>query len=106
MSLAEYAQQRGRSPPLIVTKCIEAVERLGGLEKEGIYRISGKQSTVEKLKHYFEHDEAAVVFGKNDVPEDVFSIASLLKVYLRELETPLFPFKLSDRVTYSRKIVL
>ncbi|KAF7728282.1 hypothetical protein EC973_006456 [Apophysomyces ossiformis] len=102
MSLLEYAQQRGRSPPLIVIKCIEAIERLGGLQKEGIYRISGKQSNIEKIKRSFERDEESLVFGENDVPEDVFSIASTLKVYLRELETPLFPFTLADRVTYSQ----
>ncbi|KAG0168347.1 casein kinase I [Apophysomyces sp. BC1034] len=102
MSLSEYAQRYGRSPPLIVTKCIEAIEHLGGLEREGIYRISGKQSSVETIKRSFERDEESFVFGQNDAPEDVFSIASTLKVYLRELETPLFPFKLADRVTYSQ----
>ncbi|KAG1239557.1 hypothetical protein G6F68_018519 [Rhizopus microsporus] len=72
-SLTEYAQQRGRSPPLLITKCIEAIERLDGLEKEGIYRVSGKQSNMEKIKHAFERDEEAVVIGQNDVPEDIFS---------------------------------
>ncbi|KAI8646100.1 hypothetical protein BD408DRAFT_380956 [Parasitella parasitica] len=101
-SLTEYAQQRNRSPPLLIIRCIEAIERLGGLEKEGIYRVSGKQSNIEKMKHAFELDEEAVVIGQNDVPEDVFSIASVIKVFLRELKTPLFPFKLTDRLLYSQ----
>ncbi|KAL7315514.1 hypothetical protein PS15m_004726 [Mucor circinelloides] len=101
-SLAEYAQQRNRSPPLLITKCIDAIERLGGLEKEGIYRVSGKQSNMEKIKHAFELDEEAVVIGQNDVPEDVVSIASVIKIFLRELKSPLFPFKLTDRLVYSQ----
>ncbi|KAI8149325.1 hypothetical protein BJV82DRAFT_587562 [Fennellomyces sp. T-0311] len=101
-SLMEYAQQHQRSPPLLVSKCIEAIERQGGLEREGIYRISGKQSNIDKLKHSFEQDEVSVVLGQNGIPEDVFSVGSLLKIFLRDLATPLFPFKLGDRVTYSQ----
>ncbi|CEG71157.1 hypothetical protein RMATCC62417_06940 [Rhizopus microsporus] len=101
-TLTEYAQQRGRSPPILITKCIEAIENLGGLEKEGIYRVPGKQSSMEKIKHAFERDEEAVVIGQNDVPEDIFSIASIIKVFLRELKTPLFPFKLDERLIYSQ----
>ncbi|KAG2224373.1 hypothetical protein INT45_006773, partial [Circinella minor] len=101
-SLMEYAQQHQRSPPLLVTKCIEAIERQGGLEREGIYRISGKQINIDKLKHAFERDEDSVVLGQNGVPEDIFSVASLLKVFLRDLASPLFPFKVGDRVTYSQ----
>lgn len=101
--MTEYAQQKHRSPPLLITKCLDALERLGGLEKEGIYRVSGKQSNLEKIKHAFEIDEEAVVIGQNDVPEDIFSIASVVKIFLRELKTPLFPFKLTDRLVYARK---
>lgn len=101
-SLTEYAQQRGRSPPLLITKCIEAIENMGGLEKEGIYRVSGKQSNIEKIKHAFELDEEAVVIGENDVPEDLYGLASVIKIFLRELKTPLFPFKLTDRLVYSQ----
>ncbi|KAG2214312.1 hypothetical protein INT47_000868 [Mucor saturninus] len=101
-SLTEYAQQRGRSPPLLITKCIDAIERLGGLDREGIYRVSGKQSNMEKIRHAFEQDEEAVVIGENEMPEDIFSIASVIKIFLRELKSPLFPFKLTDRLVYSQ----
>lgn len=87
-----------------MTKCIEAVERLGGLEKEGLYRVSGKQSNIDKMKHAFERNEDGVVFGQDDMPEDVFSIGSVLKIFLRDLASPLFPFKFGDRLTYSRTL--
>ncbi|KAI8991761.1 hypothetical protein BDF20DRAFT_984371 [Mycotypha africana] len=101
-SLTDYAQLKGISPPLLITKCITAIERLGGMEKEGIYRVSGKHSNLEKIKHAFEMDEEAAQIGHNGVPEDVFSIASIIKIFLRELKTPLFPFKLADRLAYSQ----
>lgn len=91
---------------MILSRCIESVERLGGLEKEGIYRVSGKQTSIEKMKQAFERDEEAVSFGQNDVPEEVYCIASVIKIFLRELSTPLFPFSLADRITYSRKSLL
>ncbi|CAO3629790.1 unnamed protein product [Cunninghamella blakesleeana] len=102
MGLIEYSQTKFRSPPLVVIKCIEAVEGLNGLQKEGIYRISGKSTSIEKIKQAFERDEEGLVFGENDVPDEVYCIASVLKIFLRELATPLFPFVLADRITYSQ----
>ncbi|KAJ8653521.1 hypothetical protein O0I10_010849 [Lichtheimia ornata] len=102
ISLIDYARQYRRSPPLLITRCIECIEQQEGLAKEGIYRVSGKQTHIDKLKSAFERDEPNVVPGKDDVPGDVYSVASLLKIFLRELSSPVFPFKLSDRITYSQ----
>ncbi|KAF7725431.1 hypothetical protein EC973_009605 [Apophysomyces ossiformis] len=97
-SLEAYAKEHGRTVPLVVTKCIEAVERMGGLQKEGIYRISGRQSNVEMLKHAFEHNEESLVI---DSKYDVFTIASVLKIYLREMAQPLFNMAMQNRLEYS-----
>ncbi|KAI8328001.1 hypothetical protein BC941DRAFT_445931 [Chlamydoabsidia padenii] len=102
ITLVEYSQRKGQSPPLILSRCIEAVEKLGGLEKEGIYRVSGKKTSIEKIKQSFERDEEAALFGQNDIPEEVYCIASVIKIFLRELAAPLFPFNLADRITYSQ----
>ncbi|CEG69519.1 hypothetical protein RMATCC62417_05580 [Rhizopus microsporus] len=98
--LNDYAKEHNRTVPLIVTKCIERVELLGGLEKEGIYRVSGRQSNIDLLKSEFEKDEELVELV--DSKYDVFTIASVLKLYLRELKDPLFDFPMNDRVTYSK----
>lgn len=103
MDLIEYSQIKNRSPPLVVIKCIDTVEKLNGLQKEGIYRISGKSTSIEKIKQAFERDEEGLIFGESDVPDEVYCVASVLKIFLRELATPLFPFTLADRITYSRK---
>ncbi|KAK4509765.1 uncharacterized protein ATC70_007067 [Mucor velutinosus] len=97
-NLNEYATEHQRTVPLLVTKCIEAVEIQGGLEKEGIYRISGRQSSIDQLKNEFERDEEAVKLES----KDVFIIAAVLKVYLRELKQPLFNLSMEDRIEYSK----
>ncbi|KAI8339123.1 hypothetical protein BC941DRAFT_422145 [Chlamydoabsidia padenii] len=97
-SLDEYTANHQRTVPLIVTKCINAVEQMGGLQKEGIYRISGRQTNVDMLKMEFEKNEDTF---QPETQYDVFTIASVLKIYLRELVTPLVPYSVSDRLTYS-----
>lgn len=101
-NLNEYCQEHNRTVPLLVTKCINQVELIGGLEKEGIYRISGRQTTVDQLKSDFEKDEEKVDL---DAKYDVFSIASVLKVYLRELKHPLFNLTMADRMEYSSMLL-
>ncbi|KAI8147669.1 hypothetical protein BJV82DRAFT_596454 [Fennellomyces sp. T-0311] len=99
MSLDEYYMEYNRTVPMIVSKCIESVERMGGLQKEGIYRISGRQSNVEALKYKFEKDEQEIVLEGSKF--DVVTIASVLKIYLRELQTPLFSLSVQTRMEYA-----
>lgn len=99
-SLESYAIEHNRPVPVIVEKCIDAIEAMGGLQKEGIYRVSGRQTNIEQLKHQFELDEDKVVL---DSKYDVFTIATVLKMYIRELKRPLFDFNVQSRLTYSSK---
>lgn len=94
-----YALEHNRTVPLIVVKCCEAIENMGGLQKEGIYRVSGRQANVEQLKHQFELDEEAITLDNNSY--DVFTIATALKLFLRELKYPLFDFVAQSRATYN-----
>ena len=61
-----------------------------GLEKEGIYRVSGKHTDVVELKQLLERDVGQV----NLLEErwDLHVIAATVKLYLRTLPIPLFPF--------------
>lgn len=100
-SLESYAIEHNRPVPVLVIKCIEAIEGMGGLQKEGIYRVSGRQSNVEQLKHQFELDEDQVIL---DNRHDVFTIATILKMYIRELKRPLLDFNVQSRLSYSSKV--
>ncbi|ORX59614.1 RhoGAP-domain-containing protein [Hesseltinella vesiculosa] len=95
-SLNEYAAEHEHTVPLLVTRCVEAIDNMG-LQKEGIYRVSGRQSNIETLKHSFEEDEAKEI----ESHFDVFTIATVLKIYLRQLKEPLLQIDLQNRVKYS-----
>lgn len=101
VSLVDYATSRGLSEgvvPRIVQLCIAEVDRKG-LETEGIYRVSGRHAVVQDLQHKVERDETNFKF--NPITDDVYAVASLLKMYLRELPEPLFKYPLQDRGEYT-----
>ncbi|KAG0275601.1 hypothetical protein BGZ95_008570 [Linnemannia exigua] len=100
MSLQEYVDKHKHPIPLVIVKCSEAINR-AGLNREGIYRVSGRHAQIMNLKRLFDSDEEGVDFTNPPFSEDCTSIAAVLKIYLRELPQPLFPFALSERITYS-----
>ncbi|KAF2071712.1 hypothetical protein CYY_006973 [Polysphondylium violaceum] len=73
--------------PMIFEKGLSYLERRG-LQVEGIFRLSGANSQIKSLRQGFDAGEDVDL---EDV-EDVHTVAGLLKLYLRELPTPLFPF--------------
>ncbi|GAA5826228.1 hypothetical protein JCM3770_006114 [Rhodotorula araucariae] len=83
--------------PLIVQRCIANIEATG-LDVEGIYRVPGKLATIQQLVHRMEKEEEAFEFGPND---DTPAVAGVLKLYLRQLPTPLFPFAPQDRKAWT-----
>ncbi|EGG03813.1 uncharacterized protein MELLADRAFT_28385, partial [Melampsora larici-populina 98AG31] len=87
--------------PLLVRICIDEIEHRG-IKLEGIYRVSGKMQNVTQLVHEIEKDEDAFRFD----PErhDPYTIAGVLKLYLRQLPTPLFNFPLQERVIFSKNL--
>ncbi|KAG0282631.1 hypothetical protein BGZ96_000295 [Linnemannia gamsii] len=100
MSLQEYVDKHRHPIPLVIIKCSEAIDR-AGLNREGIYRVSGRHAQIMNLKRLFDSDEDGVDFTNPAYSEDCASIAAVLKIYLRELPQPLFPFTLNERIAYS-----
>ncbi|KAF9478021.1 RhoGAP-domain-containing protein [Pholiota conissans] len=99
-SLVDYATAKGLSDgavPKIIRICIEEIDKRG-LECEGIYRVSGRHAVVQALQHEIEKDESAFHFSPKD---DIYAVASLLKLYLRELPEPIFKFSLADRIQHT-----
>ncbi|PPQ63698.1 hypothetical protein CVT24_004278 [Panaeolus cyanescens] len=99
-SLVDYATAKGLpefTVPKIIRICIEEIDRRG-LESEGIYRVSGRHAVVHKLQHEIEKDEDSFHFSLKD---DIYAVASLLKLYLRELPEPVFRFSLQDRIQHT-----
>ncbi|KAH9836530.1 RhoGAP-domain-containing protein, partial [Rhodofomes roseus] len=108
VSLVDYATARNlqgaegeQGVPKIVRICVKEIDKRG-LECEGIYRVSGKHASVRELQHKVERNESAFQF--NPAIDDVYAVASLLKMYLRELPEPLFRFPLHERLAHSEEL--
>lgn len=92
--LVEQAKHEGRDVPIIVDKCIEAVEA-SGMDYEGIYRKSGGTSQLKVIMQLFDRGSP---FDLRDLDRfnDLSAVTSVLKNYFRELPNPLLTFDLYD----------
>ncbi|XP_062293955.1 rho GTPase-activating protein 27-like isoform X2 [Scomber scombrus] len=80
--------------PKFVEKCIKAVERRG-LDVDGIYRVSGNLAVIQRLRHKADHEEQLDL--EDGQWEEIHVITGALKLFLRELPEPLFPFSCFDK---------
>ncbi|CAI5676695.1 unnamed protein product [Oreochromis niloticus] len=80
--------------PKFVEKCIRTVERRG-LDVDGIYRVSGNLAVIQKLRHKADHEEHLDL--EDGQWEEIHVITGALKLFLRELPEPLFPFSVFEK---------
>eukprot|EP00041_Stephanoeca_diplocostata_P002632 m.28677 g.28677 ORF g.28677 m.28677 type:complete len:520 (-) comp13623_c0_seq6:181-1740(-) len=100
LDITSVVQREGMKVPNIMTQCFRYVEA-HGLSEPGIYRKCGSLTSVLELKSKFIDDERYEL--PEGIPIDV--VASLLKLYLREMPEPLFTNELhADIVAGARKI--
>ncbi|NWH66963.1 RHG22 protein, partial [Geococcyx californianus] len=84
----QYERKYGqRLAPLLVEQCVDFI-RERGLMEEGLFRMPGQANLVKDLQDSFDCGEKPL-FDSNT---DVHTVASLLKLYLRELPEPVIPF--------------
>ncbi|KAL2083092.1 hypothetical protein ACEWY4_020865 [Coilia grayii] len=76
-----------RLAPLLVEQCVCFI-RQRGLQEEGLFRMPGQANLVKQLQDAFDHGDKP----QFDSTTDVHTVASLLKLYLRELPEPVIPF--------------
>ncbi|XP_037079221.1 ralA-binding protein 1-like, partial [Pollicipes pollicipes] len=74
--------------PAIVRECIDFIEQ-NGLNCEGIYRLSGVKSKVQQLKRGYNCRDAVCLYD-----HEPHTVASLLKLFLRELPEPVLTAEL------------
>ena len=72
--------------PAVVYRCIEYLDAKDAASEEGIFRLSGSNVLIKALRERF-NVEGDVDFLADDHYYDVHAVASLLKLYLRELPT-------------------
>ncbi|KAF8973325.1 hypothetical protein BDZ97DRAFT_1780833 [Flammula alnicola] len=94
-----HADSRGeeRQVPVIVEKCIAAVEARA-LDYEGVYRKTGGSGQTKAITQMFERgDYASFDLCDADRFNDICSVTSVLKTYFRTLPIPLLTFDLHDQ---------
>ncbi|XP_041915533.1 rho GTPase-activating protein 24 isoform X3 [Alosa sapidissima] len=84
----KYERRYGnKMAPMLVEQCVDFI-RQWGLQEEGLFRLPGQANLVKELQDAFDCGEKPSF----DCNTDVHTVASLLKLYLRELPEPVIPF--------------
>ncbi|XP_061586419.1 rho GTPase-activating protein 25 [Cololabis saira] len=86
--IVAYEQRLGpHMVPILVQKCVEFIKE-NGLDEEGIFRLPGQENAVKQFRDAFDAGERPSFPSDTDV----HTVASLLKLYLRELPEPVVPW--------------
>jgi len=72
--------------PAVVYRCIEYLDSKNASAEEGIFRLSGSNVVIKALRERF-NTEGDVNLITDEQYYDIHAVASLLKLYLRELPT-------------------
>jgi RalA-binding protein 1 len=72
--------------PAVVYRCIEYLDFKNAAAEEGIFRLSGSNVVIKQLRERF-NTEGDVNLVTDEQYYDIHAVASLLKLYLRELPT-------------------
>ena len=70
--------------PAVVYRCIQYLTARNAVAEEGIFRLSGSTTVIRALKERF-NNEGDVDLLEDETHYDIHAVASLLKLYLREL---------------------
>ncbi|XP_059370566.1 rho GTPase-activating protein 32-like isoform X1 [Carassius carassius] len=92
--LGEHLLNSGHDVPQVIRSCTEFIEKHGVVD--GIYRLSGISSNIQKLRHEFDSEHVPDLTKDNYV-QDIHSVGSLCKLYFRELPNPLLTYQLYEK---------
>ncbi|XP_030069238.1 rho GTPase-activating protein 33 [Microcaecilia unicolor] len=92
--LGEHLMNSGNDVPQVLRCCSEFIEKHGIVD--GIYRLSGISSNIQKLRHEFD-SERIPELARDIYLQDIHCVSSLCKLYFRELPNPLLTYQLYDK---------
>ncbi|KXJ91611.1 hypothetical protein Micbo1qcDRAFT_175797 [Microdochium bolleyi] len=72
--------------PSVVYRCIQYLDAKNAILEEGIFRLSGSNVVIKGLRERF-NQEGDINLVTDETYYDIHAVASLLKLYLRELPT-------------------
>ncbi|XP_031760546.1 rho GTPase-activating protein 33 isoform X2 [Xenopus tropicalis] len=94
--LGEHLLNSGEEVPRVLLCCAQFIEKFGVVD--GIYRLSGVSSNIQKLRHEFD-SERIPDLSRDTFLQDVHCVSSLCKLYFRELPNPLLTYRLYQPFT-------
>jgi len=103
VDITTHLTATNRKVPEVVELCVQRIEKTG-IKDEGIYRLSGRQAKVQQLKKKFDKSKNNNTAILDDPDIQVNDLASLVKLYFRELPNPLLTFALYDEFIETTKI--
>ncbi|XP_067837314.1 rho GTPase-activating protein 30-like [Heptranchias perlo] len=92
--LISHLEGSGHDVPQVLKSCTKFIEENGIVD--GIYRLSGISSNIQKLRQEFDTEKTADL-SKDLYLQDIHCISSLCKAYFRELPNPLLMYQLYDK---------
>lgn len=93
--LGEHLLNSGHEIPMVLRCCAEFLEGHGIVD--GIYRLSGITSNIQKLRNAFDEDRIPDLYGDESILQDIHCVSSVLKMYFRELPNPLLTYQLYEK---------
>jgi len=93
----EQDQDDGLLVPAILVVMKKSLIEFGGLQQEGIFRLAGEQTEIRRLKEIMNKKE----FTSSN---DVNTIGSLIKIWFRELPTPILNALPSEAIFHSAEL--
>jgi len=93
----ELAEDDGYKVPSILALMKRALIENDGLAQEGIFRLAGEQTEIKRIKEIMNKKEFST-------SNDINTIASLIKIWFRELPTPILNALPAESIFYSSDI--
>lgn len=92
-TLSNLCAREKTTVPQFVKSCIQAIEKKD-LKADGIYRVCGNLSQVQKLRFQVNQDNYSGMWKE----EDVHVLTGLLKMFFRDMKEPLLPCNQFDQL--------
>ncbi|KAJ4003346.1 Rho GTPase activating protein [Fusarium irregulare] len=89
--------------PAVVYRCIQYLDSKNAILEEGIFRLSGSNIVIKQLRERF-NTEGDINLTTDRQYYDIHAVASLLKLYLRELPTTILTRDLHNEFLITMEI--
>lgn len=91
-----------RVVPIIIENCVNFIRKTNGITEVGLFRLPGNAMEVKALQEAYDRGDRPTF----DSTTDVHTVASLLKLYLRQLPEPVIPFSQYDELINAAKLAI